>query len=105
TKSIHAIIIVEILKLPDEMSDLEDFDHVLDENNGSGFIAKNSGRFQLWKRDIKANGILICWPIIAGPSRGMLHRFCLGLKTTVSETCPREQSDVAQEGTTMPRQR
>ncbi|KAJ9578187.1 hypothetical protein L9F63_005576, partial [Diploptera punctata] len=28
----------------------------------------------LWKRDIKANGILICWPIIVGPSRGMLHR-------------------------------
>ncbi|KAJ9586615.1 hypothetical protein L9F63_019808, partial [Diploptera punctata] len=66
-KSIHAIIIVEIRKLPDEMSDLEDFDHVFgirgeeefdrvyqriqleeqenpsDENNGSGFIAENSG--------------------------------------------------------------
>ncbi|KAJ9577264.1 hypothetical protein L9F63_006170, partial [Diploptera punctata] len=30
-KSVHAIIIVEIRKLPDEMSDLEDFDHVFDE--------------------------------------------------------------------------
>ncbi|KAJ9595426.1 hypothetical protein L9F63_013385, partial [Diploptera punctata] len=28
----------------------------------------------LWKRDIKTNGILICWPIIVGPSSGMLHR-------------------------------
>ncbi|KAJ9578988.1 hypothetical protein L9F63_024905, partial [Diploptera punctata] len=28
----------------------------------------------LWKRDIKANGILICWPIIVGLSRGMPHR-------------------------------
>ncbi|KAJ9576322.1 hypothetical protein L9F63_006822, partial [Diploptera punctata] len=28
----------------------------------------------LWKRVIKANGILICWSIIVGPSRGMLHR-------------------------------
>ncbi|KAJ9595907.1 hypothetical protein L9F63_012926, partial [Diploptera punctata] len=66
-KSVHAIIIVEICKLPDEMSDLEDFDHVFgirgeeefdrvyqriqleeqenrpDENNVSGFIAENSG--------------------------------------------------------------
>ncbi|KAJ9592013.1 hypothetical protein L9F63_001452, partial [Diploptera punctata] len=44
-KSIHAVIIV---KLPDKMSDLEDFDHVFDvfvydENNGSGFIVENSG--------------------------------------------------------------
>ncbi|KAJ9577796.1 hypothetical protein L9F63_005615, partial [Diploptera punctata] len=62
-KSIHAVIIV---KLPDKMSDLEDFDHVFGkrgeeefdrvyqriqleeqenrhENNGSGFIAENSG--------------------------------------------------------------
>lgn len=31
-------------------------------------------RFQLWRRDTKANGILICWPITVGPSRGMLHR-------------------------------
>ncbi|KAJ9585184.1 hypothetical protein L9F63_003010, partial [Diploptera punctata] len=31
-------------------------------------------RFHLWKRDVKANGILIFWPIIVGPSRGMLHR-------------------------------
>ncbi|KAJ9584832.1 hypothetical protein L9F63_020829, partial [Diploptera punctata] len=31
-------------------------------------------RFQLWKRDIKANGILICWPIIVGSSRGSLLR-------------------------------
>ncbi|KAJ9576942.1 hypothetical protein L9F63_006468, partial [Diploptera punctata] len=36
-------------ELPDKMSDLEDFDHVFDvfvyadENNGSGFIAENSG--------------------------------------------------------------
>ncbi|KAJ9586635.1 hypothetical protein L9F63_019785, partial [Diploptera punctata] len=28
----------------------------------------------LWKIDIKENGILICWPIIVGPSRGMFHR-------------------------------
>ncbi|KAJ9597960.1 hypothetical protein L9F63_011161, partial [Diploptera punctata] len=40
-KSIHAIIIVEICKLPDEVSDLENFDLVFDvvvyadENNGS----------------------------------------------------------------------
>ncbi|KAJ9594944.1 hypothetical protein L9F63_013760, partial [Diploptera punctata] len=32
-KSIHAIIIVEIRKLPDEMSDLEDFDHVFEQEN------------------------------------------------------------------------
>ncbi|KAJ9584741.1 hypothetical protein L9F63_020922, partial [Diploptera punctata] len=56
-KSVHLVIIVEIRKLPDKMSDLEDFDHVFEqenqhniarcrcryENNGSGFIAENSG--------------------------------------------------------------
>ncbi|KAJ9587331.1 hypothetical protein L9F63_019158, partial [Diploptera punctata] len=42
-KSVHAIIIVEIPKLPAEMSDLKDFDLVFDENNESGFITDNSG--------------------------------------------------------------
>ncbi|KAJ9594921.1 hypothetical protein L9F63_013781, partial [Diploptera punctata] len=32
-KSVHVIIIVEISKLPDEMSDLEDFDHVFEQEN------------------------------------------------------------------------
>ncbi|GFX87926.1 uncharacterized protein TNCV_4373911 [Trichonephila clavipes] len=30
--------------------------------------------FQRKKRDIEGNGMLICWLIIAGPSRGILHR-------------------------------
>ncbi|KAJ9589672.1 hypothetical protein L9F63_017116, partial [Diploptera punctata] len=40
-----------------------------------GYIHKYTGLLQMpWKRDIKASGILICWPIIVGPPRGMLHR-------------------------------
>ncbi|KAJ9600306.1 hypothetical protein L9F63_009382, partial [Diploptera punctata] len=44
-KSVHAII-VEIRKLPDEMSDLEDFDHVFEKENRRN-IARHRRRMRI----------------------------------------------------------
>ncbi|KAJ9585424.1 hypothetical protein L9F63_002771, partial [Diploptera punctata] len=46
-KSVHAIIIVKIPKLPGEMSDLEDFDHVFEQENRRNITRCRRRRIQL----------------------------------------------------------